>query len=383
MDSIANDLAGSRDIEKRPVARSDNVWDERLARSDLNSFDMLRLVLASMVVLEHSYFLIDNETRRDPISILSGGQTNSGQLAVYMFFSLSGFLVTSSLLSSASIGDFLAKRTARIVPGFLFATVIGCLVVGPLTAHNLVQFFQEQNWRTIVIQALALKPVALIDVLQGNPVQLVHGTLWSIAYEFDCYLLLSFFGVLGLLRSFWTVLLYASIAVVLAAAMLVGLPRIDHGIAGLLISSPDNWPVLFPFFFVGSAFFVFRRRIPKSGALLLASVTWIIAGFCVGGAYWALLLGGTYIILFVSLSTALQVRVFGRRTDLSYGVYLYGWPIQQLLLFYSGMKLSALALFATALPASYLIAWLSWTFVEHPSLGLVPHRRLQDAIVKA
>src|SRR5579863_4199484 len=209
---------------------------------------MLRLVLASLVVLEHSYFLIDNETNRDPISILSGGQANSGQLAVYMFFSLSGFLVTSSLLSSSSILNFLAKRTARVVPGFLVATAIGCLIIGPLTAHDLVQFFREQNWRNIIVGALALKQVGVTGILQGNPVQLVHGTLWSIAYEFNCYIVLALFGILGWMRSPRFVLLYAFITAALAAAMAVGLPRIDYGILGLLISSPDSWPVLFPFF---------------------------------------------------------------------------------------------------------------------------------------
>jgi peptidoglycan/LPS O-acetylase OafA/YrhL len=377
--SIANWVARRQVVGQKPSLKvSANSWDDRLARNDLNSFDVVRLVLASLVVLEHSYFLIDNETTRDPVSILSGGQTNSGQLAVYMFFSLSGFLVTSSLLDSSGVVSFLIKRIARVVPGFLVATAVGCLIVGPLTSNDLVQFFHEQNWRNIIIEALALKQVGVRGILQGNPIQLVHGTLWSIVYEFNCYLLLALFGILGLMRPPCFVLLYASIAVALAAAMAVGLPSIDNGILGLLISSPDNWPVLFPFFFVGSAFFVFRSYIPKSGALLVASVTWIIISFCLGGAYWALLLGGTYVILFASLSAALQVKVFGRRIDLSYGVYLYGWPVQQLLLFYSGMKLPALALFAIALPMSYVIAWLSWTLVERPSLGLVRHRSWRD-----
>src|SRR3984885_6872875 len=339
-------------------------WGERLARSDLNSFDVTRLVLATLVVLEHSYFLIDNTWERDPISILSGGQTNSGQLAVYMFFSLSGFLVTSSLLDSSSVANFMAKRVARIFPGFLAATALAFLIVGPLTSNNLDQYFGSQNWRYIIVGALALKQVGAVGILQGNRVQLVHGTLWTIQYEFDCYLLLALLGFLRLIRPGLLVPVYGVIAIALAVGMAVGLPTIDHGIVTLLLSSPDRWPMLFPFFFVGSAFFLFREFIPKSIVLLFASVTTIVISFLFGGVYWALLFGGTYAILFASLSVAAQVKLFGRRVDLSYGVYLYGWPIQQMLLYYSGMKLQPAELFASAVVLSCVTAWFSWTLVE-------------------
>lgn len=354
-----------------------SAWDERFARSELNSFDVTRLVLATLVILEHSYFLIDNTAERDPISILSGDQIHSGQLAVYMFFSLSGFLVTSSLLDSSGILNFIAKRVARIAPGFLLSAAFCCLIVAPLTSNDPVQFFHSQNWRIIVLEALALKPVGVGGVLQDNPVHLVQGTFWTIQYEFDCYLILALIGALGLIRSRFLVPTYIALGIVLAATMAVDLPVVDHGALSFLISSPHRWPELFPFFFIGSAFFLFRDFIPKTTTLLAASVTTIAVTFWLGGVYWSLLFGGTYCILFASLSYAAQVRLFGRRVDLSYGVYLYGWPIEQLLLFYSGVRLLPLELFALAVVLSYVTAWFSWTYVERPSLGLVRNHRRQ------
>lgn len=351
-------------------------WDERLYRGDRNSFDVTRLVLASLVVLEHSYFLIDGTAVSDPISILSRGQTNSGELAVFMFFSLSGFLVTDSLVRSSSIRKFMAKRVARIFPAFLAAAALTCLVVGPLTASSsLSQYFHAQNWRAIIIDTVMLKPYPVVDVLQGNQLQLVHGTIWTIQYEFDCYLVLAMLGALGLTRSRLAIPIYAGLAIALAVAMATDLPRVDHGILALIISSPSGWPVLFPFFLVGSAFYLFRKSIPKSGVLLVAAMAATAVSFIVGGAYWALLFGGTYIVLFSSLSFGAQINLFGRRVDLSYGVYLYGWPIQQMLLFYSGMKLLPPQLFVSAIITSYVVAWVSWTVLEQPCLALLRHRR--------
>lgn len=350
-------------------------WDERLAQGERNAFDAVRLILASLVVLEHSYFLIDGTSERDPLYLLTYGQTNCGHFAVVMFFVLSGFLVTHSLLQSKSIVYFLLKRVARIVPAFLLASAIGCLVVGSLAASDPLSYLEAQNWYRIAVSVLALKQVGVIGALEGNRLELVNGTLWTIKYEFDCYLALALLGAAGLLRPVWRPVVYTCLAAVLAVSMARPLPAIDYGVPALLVSSPDKWPGLFPFFIVGSAFYLWRERIPKSPVLFTVALTWLVASAIMGGMFWALLFAGSYAVLFVSLSAAAELKLFGRRVDLSYGLYLYGWPIQQLLLYWSGQRLSPLVLFVTALACSYVIAWASWTVVERPSLDLVHHSR--------
>jgi peptidoglycan/LPS O-acetylase OafA/YrhL len=346
-------------------------WDERLVRSERNAFDPVRLILASLVVLEHSYYLIDGNSSRDPLSLLSGGQTDCGHLAVVMFFSLSGFLVTHSACKSTNTPHFLAKRVARIVPAFLIASAVGCLVVGPLTSRDVWSYFEVQSWDSIALSALALKQVGVSGALEGNRLQLVHGTLWTIRYEFDCYLLLALLTASGLMLPGRRIVVFVLLAIGLAAAMVLALPVIDHGLLALVVSSPNQWPALFPFFLAGAAFYLWRDQVPKSPALLAASVAVLALSFALGGVYWAILTAGTYVVLYLSLSLAANIKLFGRRVDLSYGVYLYGWPIQQLLLFYTGQALPPLALFVLALAISYATAWLSWTCVERPCLDLV------------
>ncbi len=144
------------------------------------------------------------------------------------------------------------------------------MIVGPLTAGHFDSYFSSQNWRGLIIQVLALKQTNVAGVLEGNPVRLVHGTLWTIQYEFDCYILLAFFGALGLLHRAARPKSYLALGAVIALSMAIGLPSVSYGVLGLLISSPERWPDLFAFFFLGSAFFLFRDRIPKS-AFLCAS----------------------------------------------------------------------------------------------------------------
>lgn len=358
-------------------------WNERLTDGQGNAFDAVRLVLATLVVLEHSYFLIDGNSRGDPLSLLSGAQTNFGHFAVVMFFVLSGFLVTHSPVASRSVPHYLLKRVARIVPGFLVASALGCLIVGPLAAPDAMAFLQQQAWGKVTAVALALKQVDVAGTLAGNLIPMVHGTLWTIKYEFDCYLFLALLGVFGFVRpTAKGAVIYLGLAAALVVAMATGLPVIDHGLPALFISSPHQWPALFPFFLAGSAFYIWRELIPKSPILFGVALLALCISLRAGGAWWALLICGTYAILYVCLSTSADIAIFGRRNDLSYGVYLYGWPIQQLLLFYFGQHLTSLGLFAAAILITCVVAWASWTLVEQPCLGLVRSPRRSRASAK-
>ena len=356
-------------------------WDERLAHGRDNSFDLVRLILASLVVLAHSFFLFDNRINRDPLFVFSGGQTNSGALAVDFFFAVSGFLVTRSWLTDPNLHRFISRRIARIVPGFLTATAIGFLVIAPLSVPSVRQYFLAQKWPSILLQTVALKQTGVQGAFVHNPLTLVHGTLWTIQYEFDCYLAIAFLGAIGLLGN-WRAATFVVIALALVIATIYRdrLPVIDYGWRALLISSPDHWPDLFPFFFCGSAFYIFRERIPKAALLFWLSISGLLLSAIVGHFYLVCLICGTYAILFFALSTETSIRLRRQKVDLSYGVYLYGWPIQQLLLFFFFDWLSPAVLFPVAMVLSCSVAWVSWNFVEAPCLTLVRSRRPELAV---
>ena len=190
-------ITAMRRVAETPATAADG-WSARLGRKDENSFDVLRLVLAGLVLFEHSFFLTSNSYDGEPLFRLTGGQFNSGSFAVCLFFAISGFLVTRSYVLTAGLGRYLAKRIARIFPGFLVATAIGCLLGWLVADHPQLYFFQ-QKWPLLALEAVTLHQIVLSGILSANPVHLIHGTLWTIQYEFDCYVLVALLGWLGLL----------------------------------------------------------------------------------------------------------------------------------------------------------------------------------------
>lgn len=359
------------------ATHSKSGWDSRLAGKDENSFDAIRLGLATLVVFEHSFFLISNRVDDEPLYRLTGGQYNSGAFAVCMFFAISGFLVTRSWVMTENLQRYLAKRVARIVPGFLVATFVGCVLLGPLVAADSAHFLAQQKWLPIAVSALALRQVDVAGVLGGNAVTLVHGTLWTIKYEFDCYLLIALIGSLGLLspRRVWAIYLPLFAGLFAARAGWIRLPVFDHGIVALVISSPDQWPSLFPFFFAGSALYLYRGHIVKTPALFSGALLLLALSCVFGGMYWALLIGGTYTVIYLALSSSAHLVLFGKRVDPSYGTYLYGWPVAQALLFFTHQKLSPLPLFTLTMAVTLLVAYASWRLVERPSLDMLRRQR--------
>ncbi len=382
MPRVATESRGSaRALVGAAVRESCSGWSTRLTAKNDNSFDAIRLFLATLVVFEHSWFLVQNRYDTEPLYLLTGGQFNSGALAVSMFFVISGFLVTRSYLLTGHLRRYLMKRIARIVPGFLAATLVGCVLLAPLTAKDAGEFFASQKWLPLIAQALALRQVTVFGILNGNPVQLIHGTLWTIRIEFDCYLMLALLGSLRLLtvRRAWLVFLPALAFLAAARAGVIRLPVIDHGFAALLISSPDQWPSLLPFFIAGSVFYLYREYIPKALTLFWASLLLLAISALAGGMYWGLLLGGTYAVIWFALSSSAGIMVFGRRVDLSYGVYLYGWPVAQLLLYFSHQTLRPPRLFVLTMAVTLIFAYASWRIVEAPSLSTVARRKAVTA----
>jgi peptidoglycan/LPS O-acetylase OafA/YrhL len=184
-------------------------------------------------------------------------------------------------------------------------------------------------------------------------------------------------GSLGLLapRRAWAA--YALIMAALVAGRMgwIHLPTFDHGIQALLISSPDQWPYLFPFFIAGSAFYVYRDHVPKLLPLCVLAILLIVISSMEGGLYWALLLGATYLVVYLALSASVKMELFGGRVDLSYGVYLYGWPVAQLIFYFSGQRLTSYPLFFLSMAITLMLAYASWLFVERPALRFVARRR--------
>jgi peptidoglycan/LPS O-acetylase OafA/YrhL len=338
-----------------------------------NNFDVLRLVLAVMVIFSHSFPLLWGDNSHEPLMRLTGGQITAGELAVAGFFILSGFLITKSWLQSAGLKDYLRRRVLRIYPGWLAAVAFGAFVVCPLAVARPSEYWREFALTTFATAALNLQHLEPRDLFPGNPFPALNGSLWSIRYEFLCYLGVAALGLLGALRRRSVVLLaFLAWFTIYALQVQLGL-KIPGSRLGWIYGYPPFWPRLATCFLAGALFYLYRDRIVYSGRLFAASVVGLAVLAAVPGLKGLALavpVLGSYAFFFLGFLPIERLHGFARRGDLSYGTYLYAFPVQQLVVYNLGTSLHPLALFLIATPLTAVLAVLSWTFVEKPFLKL-------------
>lgn len=326
-----------------------------------NGFAAVRLALAVAVVVSHAFSVTTGRVEAEPLHAWTG--YTLGEHAVNGFFAISGFLVTMSFVRRGP-RDYAAARALRIVPGLLAAVLVVALVIGPaMTTFTVRQYLTDPELRVFLLRTLTtLKSTApLPGVFQENPLHFAMGTVWTLKYEVVCYVAVLLTGLLGLLRGRVPSLLVA--AGLFAALLATNFVKPDASLG-------TTTTLRLAFIFAAGAVLYQWRDAVRLSWLAAAVLAGLAALAARTPAYPALLYGASaYGVLLMSLSAPLARPLFDLREDLSYGVYLYGWPIQQALRALYPDAGSA-ALLAVSLPLSLAIAALSWRLVERPALRL-------------
>ena len=136
----------------------------------------------------------------DPLTFIFG-TINSGELGVKGFFLVSGFLVAQSFDRSKSVPDYLLKRALRIYPGYIVAALLSLFLVGPLSGADLSPLFGVKGTTKMVYSLAVLRPPQLPDSFSGLPLPYLNGSMWTITYQFRCYILVIAVGLIGLYAS--------------------------------------------------------------------------------------------------------------------------------------------------------------------------------------
>ena len=349
------------------------------ARRTRNNYGFLRILLATLVIFSHSWPLLHgrNDNRAEPFYILTHGQRTGGEIAVDAFFILSGFLITQSWLHAAGVMDYLLRRALRIYPGFLAAATISALLAAPLLEPDPAAYWRAFDWRGFSLGLMDLR----LESLGTVP---VNGSLWSIRYEFLCYLGVIALGLGGILaRRAWIVAAFSLALIGLALQLNFGM-RIPGARLSGLIGWVGFWPRLSANFLVGMLFYVYRDRITLSARGMGLALTGLIVAAV---QPWAQILPvafpplGGYVLFYFAYVGFPRLHDWTLRRDLSYGLYLYAFPIQKLLgrwvlplafpsLAARPSSLPPVILFLAATPLAAAFAALSWRFVESPAIGL-------------
>jgi peptidoglycan/LPS O-acetylase OafA/YrhL len=323
-----------------------------------NSLNAIRLVLASMVILSHSWSL--GEYGRTPHH---GGETPGGW-SVFAFFVLSGYLITGSRLNN-ELGAYLRRRFLRIYPGFLVCLLSTVAIFAP------IGYYQQHH----SLHGYLTRSTTPLDFLFSNlwlKMNVYHvagtpsgphawtGSLWSLYYEFYCYI------IVGLLAC-WAVFRRKP-ALAIGVFLFATIARLEHTHVASFAHGQDIQQMvqLVPFFMAGSVFYLLRDRIPCNPWLAALSLAiWIVLPQASSQNRFTVLCAIPMAYLLLYLGAVVPVTV-GRRNDISYGMYMYGYPVEQLMRF---AHLSSHTVYTVlSILCTVPLAAASWFFVERRAI---------------
>ncbi|MDH5856728.1 acyltransferase [Lampropedia aestuarii] len=328
-----------------------------------NNFDFIRIFAALTVLYSHHFYL----TGRVVPSVM--GIETYGGAAVMVFFIVSGYLVTSSWYHDPNIIRFAWRRILRIWPALTLVVVCTVFILGPVVTNlSLSEYFSHGSTYDYFYNLRMNVVFLLPGVFETNPAPLsVNGSLWTIPLEVQCYVVLAFAGLFGLLRSKFIFVAFVAIYMVWF----------------ILRSSADLYGVIhYPrelgaYFLAGAGLFALKdywRRCPWITLLvcmLIACLLWISGWRYL--ASWVLL---PYAVIFFGVNSTPIIKSFGKWGDPSYGIYLIAFPVQQTVIKYLWPIWGFWGTMALSTLITIFLAFLSWNFVEKWFLKFKPKKKI-------
>ena len=335
-----------------------------------NSLNFLRLVLASMVLLSHAYSI----GRFGGEGIFN--RTSPATVAVYGFFGISGYLIAGSATRHHA-GRYLWQRFLRIFPGFwvaLLVTSLGFGLIGWLSQPHAVGYFDistntpfgfdYNNW---------LLDIRQLDIFHTG----WNGSLWTLYYEFLCYLTLLSLGLVGLLRHRVGALVVAA-GFWLTCLAITAIPswRANFNVFG-------NWQEMSylkfcAVFMVGAVIYLYKEKVPDSGWLALAGGVGFAASLWLPREGLPPAYAFTYSVLLAPLvaypllwlGAHLPFQKIGARNDYSYGVYVYAFPVTVLLTIWGANRWGYVPFAILCILGTIPLAVGSWWLIERRAMAL-------------
>jgi len=332
-----------------------------------NNFDVVRLAAAVSVVFSHSFLIAEGSEANEPFVRLTGNQCVLGLVGVFVFFIISGYLVTDSWCRHPASVGFALRRGLRIFPGLLANGLVCAFVLGPwATTLPLGTYLASPETRGFLLKIATLYPgpLQLPGVLfADNSVGLlVNGSLWTLRYEAMMYAMVLLLGLAGLLRSsrtgLWCSVMLAGIGIAAVYFEKYLGPFGDFG----------EWAWLVGFFASGMCLYFLRNRLVLDGRIALLALLALVLFTWLGRLIMLFPLAGAFLVIWFArrYDRALDYSRF--TGDLSYGIYIYGWPAEEGVMYASGDTAAWWQIFLFGLGVTVALAWLSWHLVEKRAL---------------
>lgn len=331
-----------------------------------NNFDFLRILFSSLVIFSHSYALTFAIAKKpEPLLHSTNSQLDFGSLAVNAFFVISGYLVFISLRNSRSALNFIWKRLLRILPG-LFVLLVITIYLLPLF-YSGINIFLEPTYWTYLPSNLTLYRIQfeVKGVFESNPMpKSINGSLWSLTYEFSMYLyLLVLFRLRNSKLIFWVILSSFLLSFILHITYS---DFLEKYISIIQMHTKELYR-LASYFLGGSLLTYFNLKKYANYRVIVSISAFLVIALAFSFYKFVAPFFLPILVLLIGVSGTKPFNTITKPTgDISYGVYIYGFFVQQILMYY--FSFAPFALFTISVLVTYIIAYLSWQFVEKRAL---------------
>jgi len=330
-----------------------------------NNFNLIRFMAAFAVVISHSSPIVRGGDAIE-LLFLETGYT-LGHHAVNVFFVVSGFLIARSFIRSRDAFEYMSARALRLIPGLAVASLVTAFIMGPLvTSVSLSEYFSDfVTWKyaPLITSMVAENSMELKGVFDTLPfANELNTPLWTLRWEGLAYLGVMVLGLAGVLLSptrFGIVLaLFASVFVAVTAFsnLRVEISAVDHALR------------LGFCFLLGGGFYIFRSRIPVG--IVPALLAWAAVYLVKDTVFYqiTMITALAYTTFWFAYVPGGILRNFNRFNDVSYGIYIYGFPMGQLTILLLPF-LNPFTLLLVMTPFLLLAATLSYRLVEAPAMA--------------
>ncbi len=330
-----------------------------------NNLDLIRLVAALIVIYSHS-FLILGKFEQEPLHRLTGF-LNLGSIGVYIFFTISGYLITKSFIKQQDPTKYVVARSLRIFPGLIICTVFTVFIIGPIfTQETLKSYFLNIETFNFLATVPILHnwDVSLPGLFKSNPYpSSVNSPLWTLRAELIMYVVVLIACCLYYYFFEKKKISYKNLLLIIAVLLFC----VTMYLPFEYLKAASQWSI---FFCAGSLLYISRNRIflsiPLSIVLLMASLISILLTIPFHKALFSLAL--IYFIFVFAYHPKLQTFNISKLGDFSYGLYIYAFPLQQCVAMYYP-NMSAEVNFIISVILTTPLAIMSWFFIEKPSLA--------------
>lgn len=327
-----------------------------------NNLQLLRFIAALLVIVSHSFSLSTGDNAEEWLFVLTKGQITMDGLAVSVFFCAGGFLIAKSILRAENGIEYFKTRILRIFPTLLAVVLLTAFVLGPLvTTYNIDKYFRNPQVYKYLLNGILIPQHDLPGVFVKNvSVSTVNGSLWTLSIEFLCYIgcyLMWKLKLLTIESAKWSI------------------PFVAVGSLGIyIILKHLHMDVLLEairpglLFYIGVLFYVYRDHVKFTMQRVVSSfLTMLLFGVC-GMLDIGLLLCFPYLLLYICFAIVQIPGKIGVIGNISYGMYLCAFPIQQLLVFCHAGSMSPYVNMLLSIPMIIICGYILYKLVEQPTI---------------